>query len=48
MNALLMEMGVAAGTDFGDSAGLRVSYGAPADKLKTGRARLVKGLNAWQ
>ncbi|MFB9950934.1 pyridoxal phosphate-dependent aminotransferase [Rhizobium puerariae] len=50
VNSLLSEAGVAAvsGTAFGDPAGIRISYGIPADMLETGLSRLVEVLNAWK
>jgi hypothetical protein len=50
VNRLLAEAGVAcvSGAAFGDPAGLRLSYGIPAEQLETGLWRLVAVLNAWE
>ncbi|MBY5720937.1 aminotransferase class I/II-fold pyridoxal phosphate-dependent enzyme [Rhizobium leguminosarum] len=50
VNSLLSKAGVAAvsGTAFGDPVGLRLSYGAPAEKLEPGLRRLVELLNSWE
>ncbi|TCU32834.1 aminotransferase class I/II-fold pyridoxal phosphate-dependent enzyme [Rhizobium azibense] len=49
VNTLLSEAGVAAvsGTAFGDTIGLRLSYGIPTEELETGLIRLVEVLDAW-
>ncbi|WP_426420478.1 pyridoxal phosphate-dependent aminotransferase [Bradyrhizobium genosp. A] len=48
-NTLLVEAGVAtvSGTAFGDSAGLRVSYGIDLESLDKGLRRLTATLNAY-
>ncbi|MDA9489632.1 pyridoxal phosphate-dependent aminotransferase [Bradyrhizobium sp. CCBAU 11361] len=50
VNALLMEAGVAAvsGTAFGDSAGVRLSYGVDLDLLDKALRRVTAILNTWQ